>query len=146
MTRAPAALDWLTRGPFTVALVLGLRFVPIATIAMLRAVGSLSPSWRDAARLHGVSGSSFLCRVVLPLLRRALLVSLLLVAVLATADITTVLLVQPPGRASLPVAIFTVMANSPEGLVASLCLLYLVCVIAVIAIAAYLPRWARRAT
>ena len=32
--------------------------------------------------------------------------------------------VQPPGEASLPVAIFTVMANAPESLVATLCLIY----------------------
>jgi iron(III) transport system permease protein len=144
-TKAPAELDWLTRGWFTVALVLGLRFLPIATLVMMRAVGSLSPTWADAARLHGVSFSRYLCRVVLPLLKPALAVSLILIMVLATADITTVLLVQPPGRATLPVAIFTVMANSPEGLVASLCLLYVAGVIVVMAIATLLARWwARR--
>ncbi|MFQ5734191.1 MAG: ABC transporter permease [Planctomycetaceae bacterium] len=122
-TIGPPELDWLTRSQFTVALVLGLRFLPIATLAMMRAVGSLSPSWSDAARLHAVSKPAFLCRVILPVLKPALLVGLLLVMVLATADITTVLLLHPPGRASLPVAVFTVMANSPEGLVASLCLM-----------------------
>ena len=42
----------------------------------------------------------------------------------ATADITTALLLSPPGRGSLPLAIFTVMANAPEALVGTLCLLY----------------------
>jgi hypothetical protein len=36
-----------------------------------------------------------------------------------------VLLLHPPGEASLPLAIFSVMANAPESLVASLCLTYL---------------------
>jgi len=144
-TQAPPQLDWLTRSRFTVALVLGLRFLPVAAIAVMRAVGSLSPSWTDAARLHGVGAVRFLGRVVLPLLAPTLLVALLLVAVLSAADITTTHLLQPPGAQSLPVAIFTVMANSPEGLVASLCLLYLLCVVLLLAGASQLPRlWSRR--
>ncbi len=124
-TNGPPQMDWLTRSQFTVSLVLGLRFLPIATLAMMRAVGSLSTTWTDAARLHGVPAARFLGRVILPILKPSLLVSFVLVVVLSSADVTTVLLLHPPGRMSLPVALFTVMANSPEGLVASLCLLYL---------------------
>ena len=140
-TKGPPQLDWLIRGQFTVSLILGLRFLPIATLAMMRAVGSLSTGWTDAARLHGVSSTRFHRRVILPLLKPALLVSFVLVVVLATADITTVLLLHPPGRMSLPVALFTVMANSPEGLTASLCLLYLGAVTLLMAAAAMIPKW-----
>jgi ABC-type Fe3+ transport system permease subunit len=52
--------------------------------------------------------------------------AMLLVALLATADVSTVLLLHPPGARSLPLAIFTVMANAPESLVATLCLVYIV--------------------
>jgi hypothetical protein len=34
-------------------------------------------------------------------------------------------LVHPPGEAPLSLAIFTVMANAPDTLVATLCLLYI---------------------
>lgn len=145
-TQAPPQLDWLSRSRFTVALVLGLRFLPVATIAVMRAVGSLSPSWSDAARVHGVTPLRFLVRVVLPLLAPTLLVAVLLVAALSAADITTTHLLEPPGAQSLPVAIFTVMANSPEGLVASLCLLYLLCVVILLAATSQLARlWSRSA-
>ena len=139
-THGPPQLDWLTRSRLTVSLILGLRFLPVATVAMLRAVGSLSPSWKDAARVHGVTGPRWWGRVVLPNIQSAILASLLLVMVLAAADITTTHLLQPPGTQSLPVAIFTVMANSPEGLVASLCLLYLSCVVLLLLIVSQLPR------
>ncbi len=159
--KAPPALDWLTRSQLTVALVLGLRFLPVAVVAMMRAVGSLSPSWTDAAEVHGVSRLWLLLRVIVPVLMPAILVSVLLVVVLAAADVTTVHLLHPPGRQSLPLAIFTVMANSPEGLVASLCLLYLLGVLGLMALALLLyllgvlklaavawqlPRWLRRRT
>jgi len=144
-TGVPPWLDRLTRSRGTVSLILGVRFLPVAAVVMLRAVGTLSPSWIDAARVHGVSAPRLLVRVVLPHLGPAIIVSLLLVMVLSAADITTTHLLQPPGVQSLPVAIFTVMANSPEGLVASLCLLYLLCVVLLLAAAAQLPRlWSRR--
>jgi iron(III) transport system permease protein len=144
--KAPPGLDWLTRGAAAPCVVLGLRFLPVATIAVLRAVLAMSPSWRDAARLHGVADISFFIRVVMPALRPALLVAFVLVSVLASADITTQLLLQPAGRQSLPVAIFTVMANSPEGLVASLSLAYLGCMILLLGIGTLTPLWLGRRT
>jgi len=67
----------------------------------------------------------YLWRVTFPVLLPAGAVAVLLVALLATADISTVLLLHPPGAQSLPLAIFTVMANAPESLVATLCLAYI---------------------
>jgi ABC-type Fe3+ transport system permease subunit len=104
---------------------LGLRFFPVAAILGLRAWGSMPSSWALVAGIHGVPLGTYLRRVVLPFLLPAVAMTLALVALLATADIGTVLLLQPPGAGSLPLAIFTVMANAPEALVASLCLIYL---------------------
>jgi len=144
-TQAPPELEWLTRSRLTVALVLGLRFLPVATVAMMRAVGSLSPSWSDAALVHGVSRARLFYRVIVPMLMPAIAIGLLLVMVLSAADITTTHLLQPEGTQSFPVAIFTVMANSPEGFVASLCLVYLLSVILLLAAATQFPRfWSRR--
>ncbi len=86
-------------------------------------------------------------RVLLPLLAPAVLVGVLLVMVLAAADITTTHLLLPTtGHPSLPLAIFTVMANSPEGLVASLCLIYLLGVVLLTVAVWQLSRWLRRRT
>ncbi len=75
--------------------------------------------------VSGVSLSKYLARVVLPLMLPAASLAFLLVALLATAEVGTVLLLSPPGEGTFPLAIFTVMANAPEALVASLCVLYL---------------------
>jgi len=122
---APQELDFLFRGRFTVGAVLALRFLPVATILLLRSTSSSSPSWAAAAAVHGVGLARYLRRVLVPLLTPVATVAALLVALLATAEVGTVLLVQPPGEPSLPVAIFTVMANAPESLVATLCLIYI---------------------
>ena len=143
---APPELDWLVRSRFTVAAVLGLRFLPVAAVVLMRAVDRLSPSWFDAAKVHGVGRVRLFLRVLLPVLTPAILVGFLLGTVLAATDVTTTHLLQPPGAPSLPVAIFTVMANSPEGLVGSLCLLYLGGVVVLMIAAGQLPRWTSRRT
>ncbi len=145
-SEAPRKLDPLVRSQLTVAVVLGLRYLPVAAVVMMRAVGALSPSWTDAAAVHGVSLRAVFFRVILPHLWPAILVGGLLVAIISAADITTTHLLQPPGGASLPVAIFTIMANSPAGMVASLCLLYLASVIVALAAGSLLAQCLSRRT
>jgi ABC-type Fe3+ transport system permease subunit len=123
---APAWTDPLLRSRLTVCVAFGLRFFPVAAVLGFRAWGATSATWTLAAAVHGVSLPTYLWRVVLPLLRPAATVAGLLVALLATADVSILLLLHPPGERSLPLAIFTVMANAPEALVASLCLVYVV--------------------
>jgi iron(III) transport system permease protein len=108
----------------TLGLALALRGLPIAILFALRAVSSMPPSWADAARVHGVPRWQFLMRVVVPWLAPWAWSAAGIAALLATAEVGTVLLLHPPGRGTLPLAIFTVMANAPEALVAMLCLLY----------------------
>jgi ABC-type Fe3+ transport system permease subunit len=118
-------LDPLTRSQFTVGLVEALRLFPLAAVLAMRAFGSSSPEWAAVAAVHGLPLRRYLGRVLIPWLLPAAGISALLIALLATADITAALLLTPPGGGSLPLAIFTVMANAPEALVGALCLLYI---------------------
>jgi len=122
---APAWADPLLRSRATVCFVLGLRFLPVAVVLAMLAWQSMPVSWVQAAELHGVSLALYVRKVVVPFLLPTAAAAIVLVALLATADVGTVLLLHPPGKTSLPLAIFTVMANAPESLVASLCLAYL---------------------
>ncbi|HYT95347.1 MAG TPA: hypothetical protein VEL76_41900 [Gemmataceae bacterium] len=121
---APAWTDPLLRSRFTVCLVLGLRFVPVAAVLGLRAWGALPASWTAAAALHGVPLTRYLARVVVPFLLPAAAIAMCLVAPLALADYGTVQLLAPPGEGSLPQNIVTVMANTREARSAALCLIY----------------------
>ncbi len=122
---SPAALDSLLRSPLTVCFCLGLRLMPVAAIIVLRRIGTSAPSWADAAAVHGVPLWVYLAKVLGPWLAASAALAGLLVALLATADVGSVLLLHRPGEASLPLAIFTVMANAPEALVSTLCIFYL---------------------
>jgi iron(III) transport system permease protein len=131
----PESLDWLMRGKAAVCIILGFRFLPVAFVLLLRRWNSFAPSWRMAARLHGVPKTVFYHRVLLPYLRPGLAVAGLLVAVFASGEVTIPLLLHPPDAQSVPLAIFTIMANAPEGFVATLCLCYIAAVIAILAAA-----------
>jgi ABC-type Fe3+ transport system permease subunit len=121
---APGWADDLARGRFAVCVALGVRFAPLATLLVLRGYAATPRSWALAAALHGIPVPRYLARVLFPALLPAALFAALLVALLASVDVTTVLLLHPPGHQSLPLAIFTVIANAPEHMVAALCLLY----------------------
>jgi hypothetical protein len=123
-TAVPPWWDWLTRSRLTVCVELGLRFFLIAAVIALRSWGGPPSTWTQAAALHGVPTAKHLARVVVPHAVPALAAAILLIGLLATADVGSVLLLHPPGQGSLPLAIFTVMANAPESLVAALCLTY----------------------
>jgi iron(III) transport system permease protein len=140
VSAAPEWLDGLLRSRATVGVVLGLRLTVIAALILSRATGSAPPSWVAAAALHGVPLHRYFRSVLAPFLAGPMLLSVAVIALLATADITTVLLLQPPGRDSLPVALFTVMANAPESLVASLCLTYLLVGVVAIGVLASIAR------
>jgi len=138
--RAPAWADPLLRSRATVCFVLGLRFLPVAAVLAMRAWQSMPISWVQAAELHGVPLARYVTKVVIPFLRPTAAAALALVALLATADVGTVLLLHPPGKTSFSLAIFTVMANAPESLVASLCLAYLAWAGGLLALARAWPR------
>jgi iron(III) transport system permease protein len=125
----PPALPalWLVpwSGRMTLGIALALRGLPLAILLALRAVGSMPPSWADAARVHRVPRVTFLARAALPWCARWAFPAAAIAALLATAEVGTVLLLHPPGHGSLPLAVFTIMANAPEALVAVLCLFYL---------------------
>jgi iron(III) transport system permease protein len=141
---APASLNALLSTRLAVATTLAMRFVPIAALLLIRAWGSTAPSWTHVAAVQGVRLSTYLSRVTLPALYPAIAVVAVLVALLAASDVVTVLLLHPPGEASLPLAIFTIMANAPESLVASLCLVQIIIALTVLIVLGFLARGVRR--
>jgi iron(III) transport system permease protein len=124
-TLAPAWLDPLLRGKFTVGLASALKFFPVAGVLAMRSFGITSPSQCLAAAIHGISLSRYLFRVLGPAMLASAGMGCIIVALVATAEVATPLLLRPPGADSVPVQIFTIMANAPETLVGALCFMYI---------------------
>ncbi len=123
---SPEWTDPLLRSRLTVSLTLGIRFFPIGALLALRSFASIPANWSLAAAVHGISFWRYAWKILIPYLAPALLTSILAVALLGASDIVLTLLLHPPGASSLPLSIFTIMANAPESIVATLCLVYVV--------------------
>ena len=121
---APEWTDPILRSRFTVSLTLGMRFFPVSALVALRAWASMPATWAMVSGVHGIPFWKYLWKVLLPFFAPSLLMSFLAAALLSASDIVTTLLLHPPGASSLPLSIFTIMANAPESLVAALCLVY----------------------
>jgi iron(III) transport system permease protein len=131
----PAWTDPVFRGRAGVCLALGMRFFPVAALLALRSWGTMSPSLARAAGVHGVPFGSYLWHVVLPLQRRALVTAMLLVGLLATAEIGMVLLVYPPGEESLTLHIFQIIGYpAPSSRLAALCAIDLAVAVGLLAL------------
>jgi ABC-type Fe3+ transport system permease subunit len=122
VARLPTWTDPVLRGRLGVCLALGMRFFPVAALLVLRSWGTMSPSLARAAGVHGVGLGRYLWRVVLPLQRQSVVTAVLLVGLLASAEIGMVLLLYPPGAESLPLHIFQIIGYpAPSSRLAALC-------------------------
>jgi iron(III) transport system permease protein len=122
--RGPAAGDFFLRSGWLVGLGLGLRLMPIGAILCLTTLAKIPRSLNQAAAVHGLSRWTYLCRILLPLLRPAIFTSMLAIGLLALADVSSTMLLAPPGETTYPGRIFAVMDNASQRMVASLCLVY----------------------
>jgi iron(III) transport system permease protein len=143
-TAAPPVLDPLLRSRFPVGFNAGIRCLPIVAIFAMRSLGTSSPSWANVAAMHGVRLPVYFRRVLVPWIFPSLLLAGGLSGLISTADVTSALLLHPPGEGSFPLAIFSVMANAPESLTAALCLLYLGVAFAVVIVGTIITHLVRR--
>lgn len=76
-----------------------------------------------AARLDGAGLTQIARQVLWPLSRRALLIAACIGFILSFGELPVTLFCAPPGVATLPTRLYTIMANSPTKVVASICLI-----------------------
>jgi ABC-type spermidine/putrescine transport system permease subunit II len=75
-------------------------------------------------------------RIVMPQIRLGLLTAWVIAFVLAFGELGVSVLVAPPGEATLPIRIYTIIANTPSSHVAALALLQAVVILAPLAMVA----------
>ena len=88
---------------------------------------SLVPtSMEEAAASAGAGWMRRLARIVLPLVKHTLVTGWLIAYIFCLRDTGITMLVYPPGYDTLPVRIFTLMANGAPALIAAACLFMIV--------------------
>ena len=99
------------------------RFLPLAAVILAAVARYVPLSHEEAAAVSGAGWARNMGRIVLPQMRLGILATWAIVFVLAFGELGVSILVAPPGEATLPIRIYTLIANSPPSQVALLALL-----------------------
>jgi iron(III) transport system permease protein len=99
------------------------RFVPVAAIMLAASVRQLALSSEEAAEVAGANWLRTFMSIVLPQIRTGLAAAWLVVFIFAFGELGATILVTPPGESTLPVRIYTMIANTPASTVAALALM-----------------------
>jgi iron(III) transport system permease protein len=99
------------------------RFLPVAVLILAASTRYVPVSHEEAAVVHGAGWFRTMMRIVLPQTRLGLATAWVITFVLAFGELGVSILVAPPGESTLPIRIYTIIANTPSSTVASLALL-----------------------
>jgi iron(III) transport system permease protein len=110
------------------------RFVPVAAVLLGASVRHVSTSQEEAAAVSGAGWVRTMRFIVLPQIRLGLLAAWTIAFILAFGELGSSILVAPPGETTLPIRIYTIIANTPSADVAALALLQTAVVLAPLAI------------
>ena len=110
------------------------RFVPVAALILAASIRQLSPSFEEAAEVAGSGWLRNFIRIVLPQIRTGLAAAWVVAFIFAFGELGATVLVTPPGESTLPVRIYTLIANTPSSEVAALALMQAGIIIIVLAL------------
>jgi iron(III) transport system permease protein len=114
------------------------RFVPVAALILAAAISAISVSQEEAAAVSGAPWVRTMRTIVLPQMRLGIAAAWVVAFVLAFGELGVSVLVAPPGEATLPIRVYTIIANTPSSNVAALALMQsLVVFLPVAALGAY---------
>ena len=99
------------------------RLVPVAALALAASVRLIPASQEEAAAVSGAGWLRTMMHIVFPQIRHGLAAAWVVAFILAFGELGATILVAPAGEATLPIRIYTIIANTPSSHVAALALL-----------------------
>jgi iron(III) transport system permease protein len=117
------------------------RFLPVAALAVAAATRYVPVSHEEAAAVSGAGWLRTMTHIVVPQIRLGLLTAWVITFVLAFGELGVSILVAPPGESTLPIRIYTIIANTPSSHVAALALLHITVILAPVVVLAAAVSW-----
>jgi len=99
------------------------RFVPVAALILAASVRQIPKSFEESAELSGASWLRVFFRIVLPQMKTGLAAAWVVAFIFAFGELGATVLVAPPGESTLPVRVYTLIANTRSSEVAALALM-----------------------
>ena len=99
------------------------KYTALTSRISIAQLGQIPSSMEEAAQVAGAGWFRRMTFIVAPLARRGLLTCWLVGYIFSLRDTGITMLVYPAGHETLPIRIFTLMANGPPKLIAALCMI-----------------------
>ncbi len=99
------------------------QYTALASRLMVPVFSRIPVAMEEAAEIAGASWPYHVFRILIPLARKGLLATWLVLFIFCLKDVGVAMMVYPPGYDTLSIRIFTLMANSPEALIAAMCMM-----------------------
>jgi len=99
------------------------RFVPVAALMLSASNRHIPASSEEAARLAGARWPRTFASIVVPQMRAGIAAAFVVVFIFVFGELGATVLVAPPGESTLPVRVYTLIANAPTSDVAALALI-----------------------
>jgi iron(III) transport system permease protein len=99
------------------------RFLPVAALAIGVTARYVPISHEEAAAVSGAKWVRTMWRIVLPQISIGIAAAWVIAFILAFGELGVSIVVAPPGEATLPIRVYTLIANAPSSQVAALTLL-----------------------
>jgi iron(III) transport system permease protein len=119
----PGPFGEIYRSPLIIVIAYLARFVSVAALMLAAAIRQVPASMEEAAEVAGAGWPRTFARIVFPLITPAAAAALVVSFIFAFGELGATVLVAPPGESTLPVRVYTLIANAPSSQVASLALL-----------------------
>lgn len=111
-------------GTYAMLLLVSLaRFLPVAALGLAATARHIPISHEEAASAAGARWGRTMIGIVLPQMTTGVVAVWVIIFVLAFGELGASILVAPPGEATLPIRIYTLIANAPPAHIAALALL-----------------------
>ena len=120
--RPEGACQFVYSSLWIVILGYGVRFLPLSSRIMANYLKQTPYALEEAGTVTGASWFRVLGKILLPLQGYGLIATWLISFMFCIGELGATVLVYPPGHETLPIALFTVMANSPTDVVSALSL------------------------
>lgn len=113
---------WVYGTPLIVVLGYLAKYTALTSRISFTQLAQIPSSMEEAAQVAGAGWFRRVALIVTPLARRGLMAGWVVAYIFCLRDTGITMLVYPPGHETLPVRIFTLMANGAPELIAALCL------------------------
>ena len=119
------------------------RYTALGARIMAATFSQVPRSMEEAAQIAGAGWFRRLTGILIPLAKRGMIGAWLVGFIFCLRALDITMMVYPPAHDTLPVHIFTLMANSPEETIAALCIIMIVITLLPLGILGFVTKYIR---